>query len=384
MHTPDPHELVISAKTGRVRQAGADLDEGAQIIAWREAAERSLYFFAKVIGNSPYLHPPLHGWLCHRLQYRGTAAVPETRKLILIPRKHAKSRIVSQCLPPHILIQPKESNCYFPGKVGADTRILLCGENGTMIESQMRVIMSFFEANSLFRALWPHVIWPNPNRDAKLWNAKQFIVNRPTAFADPSVRALGADSTVTGSRTDVQIKDDLISREAAESPAVMAKAISFHISTKPLQENILESLEFILGTRWAPGDLYEYIETNEPSIAVYARKIIENGQAIWPSHFPPAVIEALRAETKELFWLNYMNESTHGSLVDFNPDHLRYWTAAAHGTFAFDDDPRDAALAALAGTAVAIEPPPPPLTPLSTAALTKALGREEFLRMKYA
>ena len=379
---PDQREVVISAKTGRARQAGADGDEGSQILRWRALAERDLYFFAKFIGGSHFLTPRCHGWMCRKIQHRGDPALPETRKLILMPREHAKSRIASQCLPPHVLIQPAESNCYFPGKVGADTRILLCGENGTKIEAQMRVVMGFFETNSLFRALWPHLIWPNPNRDAKVWNAKQFIVPRPTPFADPSVIALGAESAVTGSRTDFQIKDDLISLAASRSPALMQQAIEFHISTKPLQESILHSWEVILGTLWAPADLYEYIRTNEPWIKVYLRKILEDGVPLWPEHFPPEAIELLRKETKELFHLNYMNEATHGSLVDFDPHQLRYWELT-DGRFTFDEDPRDTALAQLAGKPLTVERAPDRYTKLTTAKLTEALGRDEFLRLKH-
>ena len=119
-------EVVISAKTGRAKQAGADLDEGHQILRWRALAEKDLYFFSKFIGGSHFLTPRCHGWMCRKIQHRGNPDLPETRKLILMPRKHAKSHIASQLLPPHVLIQPAETNVYFPGKVGADTRILLC------------------------------------------------------------------------------------------------------------------------------------------------------------------------------------------------------------------------------------------------------------------
>lgn len=385
MITDDPSlarsEVVISAKTGRARQAGADLDEGNQILRWRSLSEKDLYFFSKFIGGSHFLTPRCHGWMCRKIQNRGNPDLPETRKLILMPRKHAKSHIASQLLPPHVLIQPAETNVYFPGRVGADTRILLCGENGLRVESQMRVIMAMFETNTLFRSLWPQLIWPNFNRDAPLWNAKQFIVPRPTSFADPSVIALGAESAVTGSRTDFQIKDDLISFAAARSPALMQQAIDFHISTKPLQESILHSWEVILGTLWAPADLYDYIRNNEPWIKVYLRKIIEDGQPLWPEHFSLEAIERLREETKELFHLNYMNEATHGSLVDFNTEQLRYWTLDG-GKYTFEEDPRDAALAELAGKPLTVEPAPARFTKLTTSKLTEALGRDEYLRLK--
>ena len=76
-----------------------------------------------------------------------------------------------------------------------------------------------------------------------------------------------------------------------------------------------------------------------------------------------------------------MNEATHGSLVDFNTEQLRYWTLDG-GKFTFDEDPRDAALAELAGKPLTVEPAPARFTKLTTAKLTEALGRDEYLRLK--
>ena len=375
-------ELVINAKTGAVRQAGADM-AGNQIAEWKQLAERDLYFFSKFVGNYNIPRPvpfsvALHGWLCRKIQDRTHA-----RKMVLIPREHAKSRIGSHCLPPHILLQPKEHNVYFPGMNGADTRILLCGESGMVITSHMRACLAFFETNDLFKAWWPHLIWPNANRDAKVWNAQQFIVPRPTSFGDPSVRALGADSAVTGSRTDVQIVDDIISLKASNSSTVMNTAIEFYKALKPLQEDYLKSLQYIFGTRWAPSDVYEYIETNEPEVKVYIRKAIEDGKPLWPEKYSLAVLDALKQDLKELFWLNYMNESTHGSLVDFNPEMVRFWRLQ-DGLYTFEEDPRDSALAQQAGKKMEKEPLPKQLQQLKTRDLTEMLGRDEYLRFKHA
>src|ERR1700752_878706 len=120
---PPSVEIVIDAKRGRPRQAGADLAEGKFITEFRQSAEQSLYVFTKGILNRNYLSPALHISMS-----KWASAIPPFRKLILIPRKHAKTSMISHGLPPHMIIQPKDNNIYLPGRAGVDTRILLAGE----------------------------------------------------------------------------------------------------------------------------------------------------------------------------------------------------------------------------------------------------------------
>jgi len=45
------------------------------------------------------------------------------------------------------------------------------------------------------------------------------------------------------------------------------------------------TLEFIIGTRWAVADLYEYILTNDPTVEWIVRSIVEDQKPIWPEAF---------------------------------------------------------------------------------------------------
>jgi hypothetical protein len=337
---PDPRELVIDGKTGRVRQAGAVQDEGKWILDLKQSAEQDLYVFTKMILKRSYLTPALHGRGCRFLQRR-----PPYRKMLLWPRKHAKTSVVGHGLPIHVLIQPKEHNVYLPGKDGRDTRILLACEKAGLAEERLRVIMFNFESNELLRALWPHCCWKVPRRDSKKWNESEIILPRPTAFGDPSIRTIGVDGAVTGARVDCAIKDDLISIEAANSAVVMQTAIDWHINTRALYESD-DIPEFIIGTRWAVGDLYDYIMTEEKSVDVSVRSILEDGELIYPEKFTmlpepgKTSIPDLQKEFGVLFWLLYMNSVNNSELTDFNFDQLRFYTIA-DGKFHFDEDGRD-------------------------------------------
>ncbi len=318
-------EVVID-KNGVPRQAGADSQEGEFILKLRSAAEKSLYFFAKGVLNLGFLTPHFHQDVCNFQQL-----VPPFRKLTLMPREHAKTAIVAGGLPPHILIQPADTNIYFPGLDGSECRILMAGETQPMAEKNLRVIESVHSDNQLFRALWPSKCWDEPKRQAKQWSQKALIFPRATEYPDPTIWAKGVGGAVTGSRPNVIIKDDLISYDASKSAIIMDDAIDWHIVSRALldsyeKESGLQSLEFIIGTRWAVYDLYSYIQDNDPSVEVISDKyhsIIKNNKILWPEKHTKTSIDTLRQEYKDMFYLLFLNNAADSALTDFSLDDVR-------------------------------------------------------------
>jgi hypothetical protein len=337
-----PNEFVVH-QNGQVRQAGAEALDGATVQRQRTTCERSLYAFTSGILGRRYLHPPLHVPVCTWLQRR-----PPYRKMLLLPRRHAKTSIVSHGLPAHIIIQPASHNIYFQtpaataanpepqGRSGSDIRITLACETADRSERHIRVLETIFESNQLFRAFWPSVVWERPKAQSRQWNQQGFIVPRPHEYPEPTVQGIGVGGTITGARLDCIIKDDLISVEAANSPAVMQTAIDWHIASRALFEADW-SLEFVIGTRWAVWDLYQHIIDNDPSVELMVREITEGGQPIYPTHFSnePAdgkqYIAQLKREFGVLFPLLYQNRATDPELTDFEPSDMRYWKPEDEG-----------------------------------------------------
>lgn len=318
-------EVVID-RNGSPRQAGADIQDGNFIDRLRKTSERSLYFFSKGILNRHFLTIKLHKPVCEFIQ-----VVPPFRKLVLMPREHGKTAIISGALPLHIIIQPAVDNVYFPGLDGSECRILLAGETQPMAEKNLRVLEDVHTSNVLFRALWPHKVWENPKREAKSWNQKELIFPRKNEWPDPTIWAKGVGGAVTGSRPNVIIKDDLISLEARDSETVMGSAIFWHKVSRALldtyeKESGLQALEFIIGTRWAIYDLYSEIIDNDPTVEVIDsrfHKIINNGEILWPEKHTVESINALRESYKAEFFLLYMNDATDSALTDFSLEDVR-------------------------------------------------------------
>lgn len=347
-------EEVVVGPLGKLRQAGAAPAYGTDqpwLVQKRQLAERSLYYFSKAIMGRNYLTKALHLPVCDWLQ-----KCPPRRKLLLMPREFAKSTIVAHALPIHIQIQPHDDNLYYPGERGLDQRTILMCESDKMAKDRIRVIQSALEENKLIRGLWPHVVWPMGRARAasKKWNDLEMILPRPNEFPDPSIRGIGVGAAITGAHPSGLIKDDLITFDAMNSPAVMNGTIEYHRTSRALISRPT-CLEWIIGTRWAVYDLYSEIIENDPTVEVMIRRYVEDGEAIYPKFpdgkeaYPLTRIADLQKEHGVMFDLFYMNNAASAGLVDFNMQLLRWMTVGiddAKGPFfEFDEDERDAWLA---------------------------------------
>lgn len=349
---PAQTEIVVD-RNGQPRQAGAALPEGQFITDLRVSAERSLFAFTKGILMRPYLSPVLHNevskWAALRVLYR---------KLLLLPRKHAKTSMISHGLPCHILIQPKDHNIYIPGRAGVDTRILLAGETERRASNNLGTVQAAFEGNRLLRGLWPQCCWENPRKQADKWNKIEMVLPRNIAFPDPTIQAIGVGGAITGARHDVHINDDLVSLEAANSQIVMESAISWFLASRALFDSD-SSLEFTIGTRWAANDLYDFIINGgvldgerfekDYSVDCVVRSIVENGRVIYPEMFAmqptpgKIAVTALMKEHGTMFPLLYMNSAADPSLVDFDMNEVRSFKLK-DGEISFDELPSDETL----------------------------------------
>ena len=344
----DSKELVTDGP-GKVHQAGADAHHQDYVKEFKDLCEESLFAFSKGVLNRNWFSTDLHLWCCNWLQ-----RVPPHRKLLLLPRTHCKTAIVSHAMPIHILIQPQENNRYFPGMFGGDCRILLAGESESRVTDHLRVVQTEFEENNLLQSLWPDIMWDKPRRDAKKWNEKEMIVNRRTSFPDPSIRAVGVGGAITGARPNVIIEDDLISLDAANSDVVMQTAIEWHKASKALldtydKDSDLQSLSFVIGTHWAAYDLYTYIQEEDPTFECVKRSLYEidpDGEIklIWPERYDWEAVEELKRSHGARFWLMYMNQPLNSDITDFDMQFVRRFTLDQDRNVVFDTENRDKTL----------------------------------------
>jgi hypothetical protein len=351
-------ELTVD-KNGAVRQAGADR-AGAFVADIKRSAERSLYFFGKVIMGYDLLSPVLHLPECDRLQ-----ATPPYRKLTLFPRGHLKTTIL-KALCVHQIIQSGAAlgdgtfdNVYFPhgivgtpAPVGTDIRILLASKTSGLAMSTLAEIMMNVEANELLPALWPGCFWEN-TKDARWWNQERIVFPRRATHKEATIETIGVGGQITGYHFNVQIFDDLIDIQTANSAVEMFKTIEWWKASRALMHDQARSLEFIVGTRWAVNDLYDWIMKNDPSVDPRVRAVIEDGVPIFPEMFTLDSIAQMQRELQSLFPLLYMNSATDRSLTDFDMTRVRDFFIS-DGQLCFEETVDDAMLVDRRATAKAL------------------------------
>jgi hypothetical protein len=317
---PLRREIIVEKKTGRVRQAGAT-HEGKLIENLRRDAEQDLYYFSWVILDMWWLSPSLHPPVCQWLQ-----TVPPYRKMLMMPRNHGKSCLVGQAMPLHMFVQPKDTNLYYPGQPGTNTRILMVGESQQRACDHLGVIASNLMGNDLLRGLWPHVVWDNPRRQARRWSGDQLDLPREREFPDPSLRGIGVGTTVVGAHPNCMIKDDITTEDAANFPIIMQRAISWHDNSRALLEKPDTDLEFITCTRWAVGDLPDHVMQDDATVEVNSewRAMIEGGKIIYPEKFGfEGAVDYLKKQHGVMFPLLYFNSIADSMLTDFSESDLR-------------------------------------------------------------
>jgi len=333
---------------------------------YRERCKTDLYWFCDVIlgyGEKVLMTERVHRALCRFATH--TTGIPEIDQApyrkIEMPRGTGKSTLITQgYIIQRILQNP-------------DISILICNERLENATAFLSAIKQEFENNDVIRELFPEII-PDIKARETVWATERIVVKRTVSRKEPTVFCIGTGGTVTGMHPDLIVGDDILSREAAENArtgyADMTGKINRWITQLvPLLSAGAEPFPEILfiGTRWYPGDSYEFIEqafgygqlprtwniterlpdgttqvipvTLIGDVACFRRAAIEDGRAIWPEKpgYDLEGLAKLRMTDPVLFAANYMNNPTDQVTATFKDDWLRYYDWLDPETVTFID-----------------------------------------------
>lgn len=325
----DTSVVFQTASTGRAEDLQLEL---------KTRALSSLYYFCKVVLNFNALSPQFHYDRCKEIE----DSIRCRKRGILWPRGHFKSTIIKAYILWRLvgggwkLAHPDLPD--FDYQVSSldprNQRIFLCGESDTRVINALRNIKWHLTSNTMFRWLFPEVCWKDTN-EAPLWRDDAITLPRTMDYDEPTIRAVGVGTKVTGYHGDIFLFDDLIGEHAAGSEAVMEKANTYVEYSVGLA-NDPEVVEWLLaGTRWKFGkaDTYgklmdelpywEDVEGAPHGIKwfIYAA-ITEEGTPIFPERFTLKTLQDLNGILKDYkFSCQYLNTPATAEGGDF-PDAL--------------------------------------------------------------
>lgn len=273
----------------------------------RARALKSTYYMGKAVVGFKDLDPDLHLMLAQWIQNGAK------RKLGLAPRDHLKTSvwtIADTCR--RIVNNP-------------DIRILIVNETANNARNFLSRIKAVFERNQVFQWLFPEVI---PDFNEVRWTQDQIEVKRKADFPEGTVEVIGVGGASTSRHYNLIKEDDLVGKEASESPAVMLKAIDQHKLAESLLNSPADEIQ-TYGTRWHPQDLVEWMYKHEPVLDHLRLEIYkpDGVTPIWPKRFPPHEIENLRVKYgPQMFGLQYLNRVVGAGLTNFDLEWLREYS----------------------------------------------------------
>lgn len=233
------------------------------------------------------------------------------RKLGLVPRDHLKTSIwtIANTVR-HIANNP-------------NIRILIGNETATNASHFLRRIEAVFDRNTLFRWLYPELI---PDNNRTKWSETEMLVPRTTDYPEATVETIGVGGAVVSRHYKLIKLDDLVGKEASESPEVMKKTIDWLAYAESLLETPKDEIQ-VYGTRWAWEDCYSWLQKKERNLDMFYRAAYnEAGDPIWPERFDRESLEDLRFKIGTFkFSCQYLNKPHDPESTSFDEKWLRYY-----------------------------------------------------------
>lgn len=288
-----------------------------------------MYFLARAVLGYTDLNPRVHLPMCEFLQN------PAKRKMLIVPRGHFKSTIGSIAYPIWTWINDPNQ------------RYVLSSETLDLAVKFGKEIRGHFYRNDTFRWLFPELL-PDPSSRDFRDNDREFIINRPDSFADPSLWICAVGAKIQGHHGTRFGKDDLIGDEAADSPAVMEDAIGWDANSDPILEVPERDEMTWIGTPWDLADLYINVQERlGSSLLKFAWD--DGGCGVLDSagnirFFERFSHEGLAALERTMgpyrYSCQYHCNPIHPDVTEFKPEDIRYYDFGDNGDIVLASDGR--------------------------------------------
>lgn len=212
--------------------------------------------------------------------------------LNLAARGHGKSTIGNIAFCIYKIIQDR------------NIRILIVSNTNIQATSFIREVKNQFESNQKLIDIFGIFA------DSRKWTESELTVaGRTSVKKESTLTALGATGALTGKHFDIIIADDITDFESSRTELQRTKLSEWY------RTSLLPSLEpggqlVVLGTRYAPRDLYqELIDSTQYAVQIQ-QAILPGNVALWPEKFS---IEDLQRKKEELgsliFDLQFQNST---------------------------------------------------------------------------
>lgn len=288
----------------------ARLDASTQLAAMAELARTDLFYLSRYVLNRPDQHSQ---WILERC--REVQGSPDWH-IDLWARGHFKSSIITTAYTIfNIINDPEITICIF-----SNTR--------NIAKKFLRQIMNILSTNVALKAMFPNVLWNDPEKEAPKWSENDgIIVKRRSTCKEATVEAWGCTDGCgnVGSHYKVLLFDDVCTEDSVTTPEMKTKTLdgirlAFNLVHRDYKIRII-------GTRYAYDDAYHYLLQNRkfvPRIHPATANGKFDGE---PVYLTRKELEDKRAELNNDFIFScqlLMNPKALDN-ISFNVDWVRYY-----------------------------------------------------------
>lgn len=241
----------------------------------------------------------------------------DKKKLILVPRLHLKSKLVTIGYSIQQMIK------------NPTVRILLYSATW-----QMAVDLNLNIQRRLQTAKRIGEIWGDVTQGSKEWSQDRTRLIQNTS-RDPTITAAGIDNNLVGGHYDIIIMDDVVNRDNVATADQISKVIQRYKDSLDLLDTGGQLI--IVGTRWHDSDLYGWIldPSNDikSSYEVMVKKAYagnlttgEGFEALWKEKFSREELQnRLREEGWSHFSAQYLNDPVPEENAIFKKTWFQYF-----------------------------------------------------------
>lgn len=224
---------------------------------------------------------------------------PSKHKLILVPRGHLKSSVITVAYSiQRLLRNPNE-------------RILIANQVWDKARDMLSEIKGFLNDKSELPKIFGTFV-------SDRWREDDIVIRqRTTANKTPSVATTGVEAEQTSAHYTVIFNDDLQGHQNSQTKEQREKVKRFRESEFDLLDPGCEMLD--IGTRYHLDDVYAHILENEKEYTdVMIRKVIENGRLIFPRKFSMKLVPGsknwIASPDEQTFeYVNYLKKTKGAS-----------------------------------------------------------------------
>lgn len=283
----------------------------------KDSCKNSLWFLCtQVLGYGDWD-------ICHD-EMEKFLAKPANKKLLLIPRGHLKTAVVTKALSiKWILNDP-------------NVRILIANQVWDKSREMLSEIKGQLEGKSELPKLFGNFV-------SSRWNEEKIeVAQRTKSLAAATITTTGVEAEMTSTHFDKIILDDLMGLQNYKTKEQRDKVRAFYRSMINLLEP--DGQLIVIGTRWHLDDLYQTIMDNERDYYdVMVRQVVEEGRIIFPKKFNLKFdaakkqwvpvkekcmdyIQFLKQSTQQDFFSQYMNNPTDDENQLFKTAYFKHYT----------------------------------------------------------